>query len=84
MSSAETTHPIEWRDDGAGGARAYVGDEVVGSISAPSHPFPWTAEMKRPASDADRYRRVRRFPTASAARSFVEKSVKEAGHDANS
>lgn len=78
MSSAETMHPIEWRDDRDNLQAAYIGEEQVGLIWRTVTGI-WGAMIVRkngvglPADDFD-------FPTASAARSFVEKSVKEAGH----
>ena len=78
MSSAETTHPIEWRDDGAGEHSAIMNGEVVGQIwKSGIFPGMWSAWDRGSLPNSDH---LGRFPTASAARSFVEKSVKEAGH----
>ncbi|KQP53077.1 hypothetical protein [Methylobacterium sp. Leaf106] len=75
MSSAETAHPIEWRDDGAGGETAVQNGEAIGSVRTSAIlEEKWVADMFR------RDAQLAYFPTASAARSFVEKSVKEAGH----
>lgn len=77
MSSAETTHPIEWRDDGAGGATAHVNGWMKGRYWA--SPFK-TGEWIVAVFSRDGRLLHGDAPTASAARSFVEKSVKEAGH----
>lgn len=71
MSSAETTIPIEWRDDGAGGESASVDGKTVATVEA--YDLGWIVFLKDKPD-------WRFFLRASAARSFVEKSVKEAGH----
>ena len=80
MSSAENTHPIEWRDapENPGDQSAHLNGEIVGEVFPSGlRPGKWSAWFRRNVSALD-YPGA--FPTASAARSFVEKSVKEAGH----
>jgi hypothetical protein len=74
MSSAETTHAVEWRDDGNGGETALVNGKTVATIEA--YDLGWIVLLKDKSD-------WRFFLRASAARSFVEKSVKEAGHGNN-
>ena len=78
MSSAETNQPIEWRDDGFGGQTAWLAVDVVGAIWPAVGDTPagaWFADTTPPHCLPPK------FFTKDAARSFVEKSVKEAGHE---
>lgn len=75
MPPEETSSFADWRDYVSGGERLYVdGVPVAYVFESHDHAGEWAAcwaKLDLP---------LRRFPTASAARSFVEKSVKEAGH----
>ncbi|TXN33944.1 hypothetical protein [Methylobacterium sp. WL19] len=76
MPPANTTQPLDWRPDGEGGETAWKGDEVVGGASYDDRTELWLGSVL----DVHSKFHSEYFPTASAARSFVERFVMEAGH----